>query len=89
MTITLSPQHEEAIARAMQSGGYQSPEQVIARALELLQAEDEWLVEHRGEIAAKIDRACEQFERGEYFEEDEAEAELDRRKAAWLSKRQS
>ena len=43
MTITLRPEHEKAIAQAIQSGAYQNPDEVIARALEVLRAEDDWL----------------------------------------------
>ena len=43
MTITLRPEHEKLIAQVMQTGAYQSPDEVIARALEILHSEDEWL----------------------------------------------
>ena len=43
MTITLRPEHEKAIAQAIQSCAYQNPDEVIARALEVLRAEDDWL----------------------------------------------
>jgi hypothetical protein len=33
MTIILRPEQEKAIAEAMQSGAYESPEEVIERAL--------------------------------------------------------
>jgi hypothetical protein len=40
MSITLRPEHEKAISQAIQSGAYQSSDQVIERALELLRSED-------------------------------------------------
>jgi len=38
MTITLRPEHEKAIAQAIQSGAYENPDSVIERALEVLRA---------------------------------------------------
>jgi putative addiction module CopG family antidote len=67
MNITLRPEHEKAILQAIESGAYQSPDDVIARALDVLREEEDWLHENRDEIAAKIDRAFDQFERGEFF----------------------
>jgi Arc/MetJ-type ribon-helix-helix transcriptional regulator len=43
MTITLRKEHEELIAEAMQTGAYQSLDEVIGRALEMLHSQDEWL----------------------------------------------
>ncbi len=36
MTVTLRPEHEQMVAQAIQSGAYQTPDQVIERALEAL-----------------------------------------------------
>lgn len=84
MSITLRPEHERVIAEAIQSGAYETPDQVIERALEVLRSEDEWLQEHKDEVAEKIERAFGQFERGEFFSAEESVAEMERRKAAWL-----
>ena len=85
MNITLRPEQAEAVTRAIQSGAYQNPEQVIERALEVLRSEDEWLLANRGEISEKIERAFEQFERGEFFTSEESRADLEKRKRAWLA----
>jgi Arc/MetJ-type ribon-helix-helix transcriptional regulator len=85
MTITLRSEHEKVIAQAIQSGAYQSPDEVIARALEVLRSEDTWLLDHKDEIAGKIDRAFGQFERGEFFSAEESRADMEKRKAAWLA----
>lgn len=85
MTITLRPEHEKAIAEAIQSGAYQSPDDVIFRALEVLRGEEAWLHEHRDEVAAKIDRAFEQFEGGEFLTAEESRSDMDKRKAAWVA----
>jgi antitoxin ParD1/3/4 len=84
MTITLRPEHEKAIAQAIESGAYENPDQVIGRALEVLRAEDEWLYGQEDEIAEKIDRAFGQFERGEFLSSTESQVDMERRKAQWL-----
>jgi putative addiction module CopG family antidote len=84
MNITLRPEHEKLVAQAMHSGAYQDPDEVIARALELLHSEDEWLQAHNGEIAEKIERAFAQFEQGEFFSAEESRADMAKRKTAWL-----
>ncbi len=85
MTITLRPEHEKVVTQAIQSGAYQSPEEVIERALEVLRFEDTWLLDHRDEIAEKIDRAFGEFERGEFLSAEESRADMEKRKAAWLA----
>ena len=85
MTITLRPEHEKAITQAIQSGAYRNPDEVIGRALEVLRDEDEWLHDRKDEIAEKIERAFRQFERGEFFSADDSQADMERRKAAWLN----
>jgi antitoxin ParD1/3/4 len=85
MTITLRPEHEKAIAQAIESGAYENPDEVIGRALEVLRGEEEWLHDHKEEVTEKIERAFEQFERGEFFSADESRADLARRKQEWLN----
>jgi Arc/MetJ-type ribon-helix-helix transcriptional regulator len=82
MTITLGPQYEQLIAEAIETGAYQSPEEVVGRALELLHSEHD-------EVAKKINRAFEQFERGEFLTSEESIADMERRKSAWLSEHKS
>jgi antitoxin ParD1/3/4 len=85
MTITLRPEHEKVIADAIESGAYQNPDEVIARALEVLRSEEEWLHDQKTEVAAKIERAFAQFERGEFFTAEQSREEMEKRKAAWLN----
>ena len=46
----------------------------FARALEVIRAEDGWLLEQREAVSAKIERAFEQFERGEFFTDQQSRA---------------
>ena len=82
MTITLRPENEELIAKAMQTGAYQSPDEVVERALRMLHSEEEWLADHKVEITEKIERAFAQFDRGEFFSAEESQADMEKRKAA-------
>lgn len=53
MTITIRPDHEELIVRAMQNGGYRDADDVIGRALEVLRSQDEWLDENKAAVNEK------------------------------------
>ena len=86
MTITLRPEHEELIAQAIKTGAYQTPDEVIARALEMFHlVEDDRLQEDKDWINEKLERAFGQFERGEFLSPEESRADMEKRKAAWLA----
>jgi Arc/MetJ-type ribon-helix-helix transcriptional regulator len=51
MTITLRPEREKVVTQAIQSGAYQSPDEVIERALEVLRSEDTWLLDRKDEVS--------------------------------------
>lgn len=87
MTITLLPENEKLIAQAMQTGAYQNPDEVIERALRMLHSEQEWLPDHKTEITEEIERAFAQFDRGEFFSAEESQADMEKRKGAWLRER--
>jgi predicted transcriptional regulator len=69
----------------MDAGGYESPDEVVARALEAFSWEDDWSPDEKEEIAAKIERGLAQFDRGEFFTAEESRADMETRKAAWLA----
>ncbi len=56
---------------------------MIGRALEMLHTEDEWLQDQRNSIEAKIERAFEQFERGEFMSAEESLSDIEKRKREW------
>ena len=53
----------------------------------MLHSAEEWLLDHKAGIAAKIERAFGQFDRGEFFSAEESQADMERRKAAWFRER--
>jgi hypothetical protein len=81
MAQQLSPQQENLVFEALRSGAYQSPNEVIDRALDVLHEQDEWLTANRQGINAKFQRGMEELERGEGIAEDELDAHLQRLKA--------
>jgi len=81
MTIQLKPEQEHRIAEALRSGAYQSPDDVIERALEALHERDEWLLANRQAVDAKIRRGLEELARGEGIPEDKLDAHLKALKA--------
>lgn len=89
MTVTLSPDQERRLADVVSSGAYQNAEQVLNRALEMLLAQEEWLAENRGEIAAAIELGFAEAERGELIDGDEVRSRMAARKHAWIAEKRS
>ena len=81
MTIQLKPEQEHRIAEALRSGAYQSPDDVIERALEAFHERDEWLLANRQAVEAKIRRGLQELARGEGIPEDKLDAHLKALKA--------
>jgi predicted transcriptional regulator len=53
-----------------------SPEEVLERALESFDVEEDWLIEHRNELAAAIQEGWDEAERGELAGADQVRAEM-------------
>ena len=81
MTIQLKAEQEHRIEEALRSGAYQSADDVIERALEVLHERDEWLLANRQAVDAKIRRGIEELNRGKGIPEDELDARLKALKA--------
>ena len=81
MTLQLSPEQETRVAEALRSGVYQSPDEVIDRALQVLHEQDQWLAANRQSINARIQKGIAELERGEGILEDELDIHLERLKA--------
>jgi Arc/MetJ-type ribon-helix-helix transcriptional regulator len=87
MTIDLKPEQQRVIDLAVGSGAYQSPDEVLDQAFELiseqLQLED-WMLEQRDAVAVQIETGFAQAERGELMDGDAALEMLRRRRAERL-----
>jgi antitoxin ParD1/3/4 len=78
------PTSEALIQKRIASGAYANAEDVVRRALEVLDAEETWTDEERQALDVKIIRALDQLDRGEGISGEEARGQLQKRKAAWL-----
>ena len=85
MTVTLSPEQERRLADVVRSGAYQSAEQVLDRALEMLLAQEEWLAANRDEISAAIEAGIADAESGKLIDGDEVRSRMAARKQAWMT----
>lgn len=85
MQITLRADHERLISEVLHSGAYGTADDVIGRALEVLQSEDTWLTENRAAINERLELSITQFDRGQFFSADQSRADMATRKSRWLS----
>jgi antitoxin ParD1/3/4 len=83
MTINLKPEDEQLVQKRLKSGVFASAEDVIHRALESLDAEEDWLQENRAAINDKIERGLAQLERGEGLTREESQLLLEAKKTVW------
>jgi antitoxin ParD1/3/4 len=84
MTIRLKPELEALIQKDVQRGPYQSADEFVERAVELLHEQEEWLAENRVTITAQIEHGFGQAERGELIDVDEAVRQLRERRESRL-----
>jgi putative addiction module CopG family antidote len=84
MTIHLKPELEAMIQKDVERGPYQSVDDFVERAVQMLHEEEALLANDREVIHEKIERAFGQFERGEGLTPEESRARLQEKKAAWL-----
>ena len=88
MELNLPPDLETLINKRLSSGGYESVEDVLRRALEAQDAEESWTEEERKALSAHIEEGYQQAERGELIEGGQARREIQSMKDDWrLSKR--
>ena len=82
MNISINEQHGEHIKRKVESGIYHSPDDVIAKALELLDEHDEELERELADMHLKVKRGTEQADAGQLIPASEVFDELRQRNAA-------
>ena len=81
MTITLRPEQEELVREIIETGAFQTAEEAVGSALEMLRSQNEWLLANREAIDARIRQGIAELDRGESIPEDRLEAYLGRLKA--------
>ena len=85
MTIHLRPEDEQLLQKQLDRGVFTSVDDVIHRALETLNADEDWLQQNREEISAKIETGLAQLEQGQGLTPEAAMARLKTKQAEWRS----
>lgn len=79
MTIHLKPELEALIQEDVERGPYESADDFVAQAVQLLHQQEQWLADNRAGIAAEIEHGYNQAARGELIEGEEAFRQLRQR----------
>jgi len=82
MTVHLKPELEAMIQDDLAHGPYQSIDEFVERAVQMLHEQEQWFAGNRGEIASMIEHGYAQAERGELIDGDEVAALLRARRVA-------
>jgi Arc/MetJ-type ribon-helix-helix transcriptional regulator len=82
MAITLDPMTEQRIQRQISRGAFAEPSELLAHALDLVEAEEDWLLRNKEAINADLDRTFAQAERGEGYSPEESRALLAQHRAS-------
>lgn len=85
MQLNIPPDLEQLIKKRLSSGGYESAEDVLRRALEAQDAEESWTDEERQALSAHIEEGFLQAERGELIDGAQARREIQAMKDGWRS----
>jgi Arc/MetJ-type ribon-helix-helix transcriptional regulator len=83
MQLNVPPDLETLINKRLSSGGYATVEDVLRRALEAQDAEEDWTPEERRVLSAHIEEGYLQAERGELIDGAQARVELQAMKENW------
>ena len=83
MRVDVPPDLEMLIQKRLSSGGYESVEEVLRRALEAQDAEESLTDEERRSLSAHIEEGYLQAERGELIEGSQAQREIQSMKDTW------
>ena len=87
MTIHLKPELEQLIQKDVQRGPYQTVDEFVECAVQMLHEQEEWLSANRAEISAKIDEGYAAAQRGELIDGDQVREQMAQKKRALLSDR--
>jgi Arc/MetJ-type ribon-helix-helix transcriptional regulator len=85
MAITLDAATEQRIQRQLDRGAFREPAELLAHALDLVEAEateEDWLLRNKEAISAGLDRTFAQASRGEGHSPEESRALLAQHRAS-------
>jgi antitoxin ParD1/3/4 len=84
MTIHLKPELEALIRQDVERGLYQSADEFVAQAVQMLHEREQWLADNRADVAGEIEQGFRQAETGELLDPVEVRTRLNERKKAWM-----
>lgn len=87
MHVELPPDLETLINKRLSSGAYASAEDVLRRALEAQDAEENYTDEERRALSAHIEEGYQQAERGELVDGAQAQRDIQAMKEGWRTGR--
>jgi Arc/MetJ-type ribon-helix-helix transcriptional regulator len=76
MSVITDPAIEQRIEREMARGIYREPADVLNRALDLLESQEEWLLRDKDSIRETLEESWAEYQRGEFYAPDEVRARL-------------
>ena len=79
MAITLDPVTEQRIQRQISRGAFAEPSELLAHALDLVEAEEDWLLQNKEAIKAALDQSFAEAGRGEGYSLEEVDEMMARR----------
>jgi Arc/MetJ-type ribon-helix-helix transcriptional regulator len=83
MQLNVPPDLETLINKRLSSGAYTSAEDVLRRALEAQDAEENWTDDERRALSAHIEEGFLQSERGDIIDSANARNEIQALKETW------
>jgi Arc/MetJ-type ribon-helix-helix transcriptional regulator len=87
MALSLNSATEQRIQRQAELGPFHEPDEVVNRALDLLESQEGWIARNRDAIRERLEHSWAQSERGEVYTPEEALRILDERRAARASQK--
>ena len=77
MNLNLDAESAQRIERELARGHYREPAEVVARALTLLEAQEEWFQRNKDAINDRLEESAAQVKRGKFHTPEEAARILD------------
>jgi putative addiction module CopG family antidote len=83
MTIHLKPELEALIQQDVERGSYQSPDEFVEQAVQMLHEQEQWFADNRAEIAVLIEQGYASSEREELLDPEQVRAHVAEHKRSW------
>jgi putative addiction module CopG family antidote len=83
MDIRLKPEVEAMIREDLARGPYKSAEELVEQAVSQLHECEDWLAQHREEVAQKIEEGWQSAKQGPLMDAEEVESAMEAHMKAW------